>query len=145
MVSDRRSADKVAPLVRWALHHVREDEELRSAPLHVQVEHFRMLLPDTTVGRHAVVHIADALEYHHPDPPYRWYRHFASHQREYRSIEPVLRRLYEAGYHRELNQRLKVERLPLLGGVGDIEKFAHDADRQTRRLVLGLASAVRIR
>lgn len=144
MVSDRRAADKVAPLIRWALHRVREDHELRSAPLHVQIEYFRMLLPDTTIGRHAVGHIADALEYQHPDPPYRWYRLFASHQRERTSIEPTLQRLYEAGYHRELNKRLKMARLPLLGGVGDIPAFARDADRETRRLVLDLASVVRI-
>jgi hypothetical protein len=144
MVSDRRGADKVAPLVRWALHRVGHEAELRNAPLHVQVEHFRRLLPDTTIGRHAVSHIADALEFRHPDPPYRWYRLFASHEREYPSIEPTLRRLYEAGYHRDLNRRLKVARLPLLRGPGDLEAFAHSANRETRRVVLDLAREVRI-
>lgn len=46
MVWERRGADKVAPLVRWALHRARTNPELRDASLDDQVEHFRQLLPD---------------------------------------------------------------------------------------------------
>jgi hypothetical protein len=47
----------VAPLVRWALHHARTDPSLRSSTAD-RLDHFRQLLPGTTIGRHALSHIA---------------------------------------------------------------------------------------
>lgn len=144
MVGERRAADKVAPLVRWAMHTIDRSDQLREASWHEQVDHFRSLLPDTTVGRHALAHIADAIEFRHADPPYRWYRRLATQPRPVRSIEPTVRFLYEAGYHRELNARLKSAGLPLLTGLGDIESFASGAGREARSIVLQLATDLHI-
>ncbi len=92
MVWDRRSADKVAPLVRWALHHVRHDARLRDAESAERLDHFRQLLPDNTIGRHALSHIAWPLERLDAQP-----RQFPE-----RSLgtAALVRALYEAGYHR---------------------------------------------
>lgn len=60
MVWDRRAADKVGPLVRWALHQVRHDPRLREAGFAERIDHFRQLLPNNTIGRHALSHIAAA-------------------------------------------------------------------------------------
>jgi hypothetical protein len=40
--------------------------------------------------------------------------------------------LYEAGYHAELNKRLKISRLPTLAGLHDIDLFAESAGTVTR-------------
>jgi hypothetical protein len=142
MVWERRSADKVAPLVRWALYQVRTDPDLRNSPLQVQVDYFRRILPDTTIGRHALSHIAWPLGRQHPNPtPARWYRYY-SPRPEGTSIEPLVRRLYEAGYHAELNKRLKIHQLPLLAGQADIVTFASNASTDTRRLVAQCADDV---
>jgi hypothetical protein len=134
MVWDRRTADKVAPLVRWALHHVRTDPALRDTSTAERLAHFRQLLPDNTIGRHALSHIAWPLEHlersHHP------------RSRRWRppSIAPTVRALYEAGYHGELNKRLKVRLLPTLAGIHDIDRFAETAGQAERAVVAALAT-----
>jgi hypothetical protein len=133
LVWDRRAADKVAPLVRWALHHVRADPALRDATTAERLEHFRRLLPDTTIGRHALSHIAwplERLEHQGRPQPRRW---------RAPSIAPTVRALYEAGYHGELNKRLKIRLLPTLAGIHDIDRFAEAAGQSTRAVVDGLA------
>jgi hypothetical protein len=144
LVEDRRSADKIAPLVRWALHHVRVDDALRTAPYREQVAHFRKLLPDNTIGRHAVGHIASALADNHEAPPWRWFDRFSSPRESQATVEPLVRGLYEAGYHGELNKRLKVAQSPVLQGPADIATFAAAADRTTRDVVARLAAAVHL-
>jgi hypothetical protein len=79
---------------------------LRNASTAERLDHFRRLLPDTTIGRHALSHLVgplDRLVHHHgprrrPAAP---------------SIAPTVRALYEAGYHSELNKRLKVRLLTI--------------------------------
>jgi hypothetical protein len=51
-----------------------------------------------------------------------------------------VRSLYEAGYHRELNMRLKVLHLPLLAGAHDIDRFAATAGTVTHSIVGTLAA-----
>ncbi len=134
MVWDRQAADKVAPLVRWALHHVRHDPRLGDAEFAERLDHFRQLLPDNTIGRHALSHIAWPLERLDARP----------RQLPERSLGDVarVRALYEAGHHRELNARLKIQQLPLLAGVHDIDRFAAAAGRTTTSIVETLASEV---
>ena len=136
MVWDRRAADKVAPLIRWALHHVRTDPALRDASTAERLDHFRQLLPDTTIGRHALSHLEWPLErLQRPHPPRygRW---------RPPSIGPTVRALYEAGYHAELNKRLKIGHLPTLAGLHDIDRFAERAGTATRGVVAALATDV---
>ena len=61
LVLDRRAADKIGPLTRWAVRTVEADSSLRDASLAEQVDHFRTLLPADLIGQHAVFHIAWAL------------------------------------------------------------------------------------
>jgi hypothetical protein len=136
MVWDRRAADKVAPLVRWALHHVRTDLALRDAGTAERLDHFRQLLPDTTIGRHALSHIAwplEQVERRGRPRPDRW---------RPPSLASTVHALYEAGYHAELNKRLKISRLPTLAGLHDIDLFAESAGTVTRAVVTALASEV---
>lgn len=133
MVWDRRAGDKVGPLVRWALHQVRHDPRLRETGFAERIDHFRQLLPNTTIGRHALSHIAWPLE-RLDSPP----REFADGP----SCISAVRALYEAGYHGELNARLKIQVLPLLGGAHDIESFAAKAGKATISIVNALASEV---
>jgi hypothetical protein len=51
-----------------------------------------------------------------------------------------VRALYEAGYPRELNARLKIQQLLLLTGVHDIDRSASAASRTTTSIVETLAS-----
>jgi hypothetical protein len=136
MVWDRRAGDKVGPLVRWALHQVRHDPRLRDAGFDERIDHFRKLLPDSTIGRHALSHIAWPLE------------RLDAQARQFQdgpSCISAVRALYEAGYHGELNARLKIQQLPLLGGAHDIDSFATSAGAPTRSIVNTLASEVGLR
>jgi len=63
MVADRRYADKLAPIERWAVRLVAKRPGLARATLKEQLSYFRRLLPDNTVGRHALGHIEFALEW----------------------------------------------------------------------------------
>ena len=51
-----------------------------------------------------------------------------------------MRALYEAGYHAELNKRLKINHLPLLAGLHDVDRFAERAGTATRAVVAALAA-----
>lgn len=82
-------------------------DDTRSPP-----DHFRQLLPNNTIGRHALSHIAWPLE--RLDSPPRQFH-------DGPSCISVVRAMYEAGYHGELNTRLKIQQLPFLDGAHDIE------------------------
>lgn len=127
MVWNRRAADKVGPLVRWALHRVRHDPRLRDASLCERLDHFRQLLPDNTIGRHALSHIAWPLE--------RLDAQLKQLARRGSDDRALVRALFEAGYHRELNARLKTQLLPLLAGARHRSfrfdrRHRHDVDRE---------------
>jgi hypothetical protein len=118
----------------WALDHFRADPVLRDASTAERLEHFRRLLPDTTIGRHALSHIAWPLErlgHQHRPQPHRW---------RPPSIATTVRALYEAGYHGALNKRLKIRLLPTLAGIHDIDRFAEAAGQSTRAVVAALAT-----
>lgn len=107
MVSDRRAADKVGPLTRWAGARVDHDERLRSAPLAEQVEYFAHLMPDNLIGRHAVQHIEWALEYL-GKRDYWAARRAERSSRVLRHRDQVtvdVRRILDAGLHKELDCR----------------------------------------
>lgn len=57
LVGARRSADKVAPLIRWADAIIERTPELRNGDYWVRRNHFRAVLPDSLQGRHALSHI----------------------------------------------------------------------------------------
>jgi hypothetical protein len=62
MVGTRRGADKLGSLQRWARARIDADPVLAQASIDEQVAAFRTLLPDNTIGRHALQHIRFDLE-----------------------------------------------------------------------------------
>jgi hypothetical protein len=104
------------------------DPVLRSAPRAEQVAYFARLMPDTTIGRHAVQHIEQALEWHERRARYNASRPTAPgpHVAE---MERRLRQILEAGLHATLNARLR----QLAGTQEDRPR----ATPMPRRLLLG--------
>ena len=128
MVWSRRAKDKVGPLIRWAEATIAADPVLRSAPCAEQVAYFARLMPDTTIGRHAVQHIEQALEWDQ-----RYARDNASrstapaaHAAE---MERQLRQILEAGLHAAVNVGLR--------RLADPQVVRPRATPMPRRLLLG--------
>lgn len=128
MVWSRRGRDKVGPLIRWAQATIAADPVLRSAPRADQVAYFARLMPDNTVGRHAVQHIEQALEWRE----YRA-RLNASHPPavapDVAEMERQLRQILEAGLHATLNIALR--------RLADTQEIRPRATPMPRRLLLG--------
>lgn len=164
-VWDRRAADKVGSLQRWARVRIQRDHALRRLPLEDQVSAFAQLMPDNLIGRHAAEHIRWALE---------------SDLRRARCAKPrpasgtpspvsvtsaAVRRILEAGRHRELNDgirrlarreeaanahaRARGRYVPtptiahrLLAGLHDVEEFAqtHAKSAPARQFITDLAN-----
>jgi len=110
VVWDRRAADKVAPLVRWAGARVDRDARLRAAPPATQVEHFARLVPDNLIGRHALQHIEVELTYQAKREERRRRRRAggkatldARRNQVRRDVGVIL----SGGRHRELNDALR--------------------------------------
>lgn len=149
MVLDRRAADKIGPLTRWAVRTVEADSVLRDAALSGQVAHFEALLPADLIGQHAVFHIAWALEWEfHPDARRHYWGPPPGPSREERRARVVMdaRRILETGRHRALNialrraydagpppRRFGLPASPppvrLLHGLHDVDGFADDVCR----------------
>ncbi|MBL7500488.1 hypothetical protein [Frankia nepalensis] len=110
MVWGRRAADKVGPLTRWASVQVGRDEVLRDAPLTEQVDYFARLVPDNTIGRHAVQHIESDLR--HAADRERWLARRAEwsadqRRRHREQVSEDVDGILAAGCHRELNDALR--------------------------------------
>lgn len=104
---ERRYADKVGPLVRWARRTVEVDPDLREATLEERLDYFRAILPDNLIGQHALSHLEWELDSNrHVSTGYRrrWLaRDAASSER----LHAALRRIVDAGAVGELNAELK--------------------------------------
>jgi len=128
MVWGRRARDKVGPLIRWAEATIAADPVLRSAPRAEQVAYFARLMPDTTIGRHAVQHIEQALEWRE-----RRARQAASRSTapgpHVADMERQLRQILEAGLHATLNAGLR--------RLADAQDVRPRATPMPRRLLLG--------
>ncbi|HVV76468.1 MAG TPA: hypothetical protein VHC43_10570 [Mycobacteriales bacterium] len=101
-VWDRRSADKVGPLIRWAIRRVERDPRLRDADVATQVAAFRSVFPDNLIGRHALDHIKWALSWNaNRDPDLRPRADRRNDDLE--ALRAQVRTILENGRHRELN------------------------------------------
>lgn len=111
MVLDRRGADNVGALTRWAADVVEADPNLREAPLHVQVAHFAGILPADLIGQHALQHIEWALKYRAERPCWSQRRAAALARAAVRQQDLVaaLRDLMAAGRHGDFNAALRRE------------------------------------
>jgi hypothetical protein len=128
MVWDRRAKDKVGPLIRWARATVAADSVLRSAPPAEQVAYFARLMPDTTVGRHAVQHIEQALEWDERRARYNASRPAVPGPHAL-GMEGQLRQILEAGLHAALNAGLRQ--------LADTQEARPRETPMPRRLLLG--------
>ena len=136
MVRDRRDADKLGPLLRWARHSASTDQNLIDATHEDRLKFFASILPNTLAGRHALTHIDSALR------PY-WNRARKGSESDFRAdrieeVSAALLVILGAGCHGELNRRIcrgagfikghhyspPVARPRLLGGEHDIAAFA---------------------
>lgn len=154
MVYDRRSADKLGSLLRWADYQISQNPAVRELAPDGQYAYFRAILPANTIGRHALSHIEWAIR------PRLW-RHIASRG----STEPWVEARQElkaaiglilaTGLHGELNCRIKRtvapptdtadqnERPRTLAGQHDIDDFVRDVlGRPQRRIALMLAAEI---
>jgi hypothetical protein len=143
LVRSRRDSDKVAPLVRWAVRRVAQRPELAAASLRDQLDYFRKVLPDNTIGRHALGHLSWTLwwEFHRTPGrppavedqsvlgglPY-WDTYSSDDGPTAERLVADVRRILELGPHRELNtaiRRRTASEMPdrLLAGIHDVEAF----------------------
>jgi hypothetical protein len=109
MVFDRRAADNVGALTRWAAAVVAADTRLRDAPVHVQVAYFAAILPADLIGRHAVQHIEWALTYLAQRPIWdsrraSWRNRSAKRQQ---ALAEALHQVIAQGRHRDFNDSLR--------------------------------------
>lgn len=122
MVWDRRGGDKTGSLVRWARGTVQRDPELRDAePAHV-LAYFAALLPNNTIGRHAVEHIKWGLfGYDFDSGGISWEerqaRRKAADAAECERFQADVVALMATGWHREINRAVGVIRDRQLGSI----------------------------
>ena len=108
MVWHRRGMDKVGPLIRWAAATIAADPRLRTASVPEQVGYFTRLLPPTTIGRHAVSHIASALEWRARYPRTATsVRTAPGRDGRFAETERLVRQILAAGLHGTLNSHLR--------------------------------------
>jgi hypothetical protein len=157
MVWERRSLDKVGPLIRWALATIAAHPALRAASREEQVAHFARLMPSTLIGRHAVMHIEQALEWGaRPDRGKASLR--AAHGRDRLLVaeaERQVRLILESGLHGTFNTELRrligrqtvrpgVAPMPhrMLLGRHDVEAFVAEMARwpEVRALIAAIAA-----
>lgn len=128
MVWNRRARDKIGPLVRWARATIAGDPVLRSASRAKQVAYFARLMPDTTIGRHAVQHIEQDLEWHERRARYNASRPSAPGP-HVAGMERQLHQILETGLHATLNAGLR--------RLADAQEVRPRAGAMPRRLLLG--------
>lgn len=157
MVWDRRAADNVGALCRWAAAVVERDPVLAAADWPTQKAWFAAILPADLIGQHALQHIEWAIG---PRATYSWMRGTPS-----RPIDEIrdevardVHRILDTGRHAELNIRLRqeyaVDRAPrwvsqpnrmrperLLAGLHDQEAFVEHVvwDADVREVVADVA------
>jgi hypothetical protein len=157
MVWDRRAADNVSALVRWAGAVVERDSALAAADWPSQRAWFASVLPQDLIGQHALQHIEWAIG---PRPTYSWMRRTPARPLDEIRAEVTaqVHRILESGRHAELNIRLRreyaVDRAPrwvrepnrlrperLLAGLHDVESFVDHLldDADLREVVADVA------
>lgn len=84
LLSNRRGADKVGPLIRWAQAKVRKE----NIDLHNAEFYFKAILPKNLIGNHAWTHLEYYLR-----PKYDHHSWYTKNTFEERLLKPILKRL----------------------------------------------------
>jgi hypothetical protein len=130
MVYDRRGADKVAPVMRWS---VRVTAHM---PIESRLDWLRSVLPDGTIGRHAMSHVDRLKELDYIQEWRFWWPYqpgFPARPDPGVALKVRVRWALDAGLHKNLNREIG-RRLPLgVDGEGRVippRKLlgAHDVD-----------------
>lgn len=93
IVSIRRGADKLGPLIAWA--RATEKNKMVGWSVEDKLAYFKAVLPDSLQGRHALGHVETALDLHTDE----FYRRFG----RYRRPDPVTKEKFRANLARHLS------------------------------------------
>jgi len=105
MVSDRRAADKVSPLIAWAERLVDRDPMLCAATPEDREVYFRKVLPPGLIGNHAISHLYWVL-----DDRRAWWSRARRHTEHAPNPDvAIVEAIISAGRHGDLNRRLRAE------------------------------------
>jgi len=105
MVSDRRAADKVGPLIVWAERLVERNTVLSSATPEDREVYFRTILPPGLIGNHAISHLYWVLD----DRRGHWSRVRSRTENPRNPDVAIVEAIISAGRHGDLNRRLRAE------------------------------------
>ncbi|MEZ5321373.1 MAG: hypothetical protein R2698_04740 [Microthrixaceae bacterium] len=107
MVQNRRSADKVGPLLRWAERTVERRVDLAGASPADREVYFRKILPPGLIGNHAITHLRWMLD----DRSRVWFRR-SGRASAAETLAQLVGEIVAAGSHGELNRRIRSTVLP---------------------------------
>jgi hypothetical protein len=138
LVGARRSADKVAPLVRWAGAIIKRTPELRSGNYGIRHGYFKTRLPDTLQGRHALSHL-DHLFGSNGDARSEWLDERDRRRQEdrrrllaaYEDREDKLAAVLAGADERRLNKRIRAVTPPTEVVVRRVYDGSHWIERRT--------------
>jgi len=105
MVSDRREADKVGPLINWAVRLVERDPMLAAATWNDRAAYLGKLLPPGLIGDHALLHLRWVLG---DRRRYWWIGASRSGAYTGPSSVEMVQAIVAAGRHGELNRRIRL-------------------------------------
>lgn len=125
IVQDRRNADKLGPLLRWA--KVTHDR-LMSGPewtVSDKIAYFKAVLPDTLQGRHALGHVKDDLGLHENPHKYSRYRPSNYHVATKDEFRAALNRVLSTSKGRMDFHEFRLETIPAAAHTGEANNRVH--------------------
>lgn len=145
---ERRDADNVAAFCRWAVAVTKHISD----PLD-RYNYIKSLLPDNTIGRHALTHIDFLPEFKSPRRP-EWYDRYVSpfstegkarakHSKEEKIaglVKALHEKLDDPKFHKALNRRMKETHVSshYVGYKGSSSGYRKCDDCAAPRLLMGL-------
>lgn len=129
---DRRNADNLGALIRWAKH--KNQHELMGKSDIDKKAYFKATLPDTMQGRHALSHVVGALDLRDNPFFYRRYVHKTPDQiteeraSERKKLRETLMHILETGQHKHLNSLLKgatLEKGHVTNEIDRVDQWGH--------------------
>jgi hypothetical protein len=137
MVSERRDADKVGPLERWAGRAIATDCALGAADYEDRYAHFAGIVSDNTIGRHALQHLSSVIG---TPPGWELRRRPRRDTTDDRpdELRVAVETILNSGAHGDLNRHIKAE-IPnvILRSVFRSGRWTVEHEDRPRRLLAG--------